>query len=516
MSSSILTNAGAMTALQTLKQTNKNLTTTQNRISTGLKINNAKEGASFWAVASVMRSDVNAFKALADNLSLAENSTSVARDGAQQIVKLIDKIKAETTAAQEGSIDKQKLQANVDAMLSQIGEITKSANFNGVNLLQSNQPVKLVSSLARDGASVDASYITFDSIDLRLTTGGALDQIADLNVLDRGDVVLANDTDGVRNAQFAVGATNAGQTVTINYTDGKGEAKAMAIELKTNVAANGGSAMATQLLGSSEFTKYFTAVGSGNNVVISPKNREFSGLKVDSVSFAGAAAVADTTLARTSSVTFVDKQPLEVGETIVLNYKSEGVDKRVTLKVVADPDVNSGDSLGTDSEGWPVLALDDAVSIAGVVGTDIAAEVRTALATLTDFDGAANHLTVGGGVTATVSLTAAATDTNAEIYSVSPPATDYDVLLDRIEVGLNAAIDAAAAFGAAQTRVEIQKEFLDSLIDNLKIGIGTLVDADMNEESARLQALQVQQQLGIQSLSIANQAPQALLSLFRS
>jgi flagellin len=66
-----------------------------------------------------------------------------------------------------------------------------------------------------------------------------------------------------------------------------------------------------------------------------------------------------------------------------------------------------------------------------------------------------------------------------------------------------------------QKRVEIQADFVSKLSDSMKAGIGTLVDADMEEASARLQALQVQQQLGVQALSIANQQPQNLLSLFR-
>jgi flagellin len=77
------------------------------------------------------------------------------------------------------------------------------------------------------------------------------------------------------------------------------------------------------------------------------------------------------------------------------------------------------------------------------------------------------------------------------------------------------AIDSAASFGSAQGRIETQANFISSLTDSLKSGIGTLVDANMEEASARLQALQVQQQLGVQALSIANQAPQSLLSLFR-
>ncbi len=87
--------------------------------------------------------------------------------------------------------------------------------------------------------------------------------------------------------------------------------------------------------------------------------------------------------------------------------------------------------------------------------------------------------------------------------------------LGSIESMLQISIDAAAEFGSAQTRIDIQSDFVAQLSDALTSGIGTLVDADMEEASARLQALQVQQQLGIQALSIANQQPQNLLSLFR-
>ena len=87
--------------------------------------------------------------------------------------------------------------------------------------------------------------------------------------------------------------------------------------------------------------------------------------------------------------------------------------------------------------------------------------------------------------------------------------------LTAIDGLIDQAIDAAAAFGSVQGRIETQSDFVGKLSDNLKSGIGALVDADMEETSARLQALQVQQQLGVQALSIANQAPQSILSLFR-
>ncbi len=87
--------------------------------------------------------------------------------------------------------------------------------------------------------------------------------------------------------------------------------------------------------------------------------------------------------------------------------------------------------------------------------------------------------------------------------------------LGNIESLIQTAVDASAAFGTAETRIDIQSSFVSKLTDSMTAGIGSLVDADMEEASARLQALQVQQQLGTQALSIANQSPQNILSLFR-
>ncbi len=87
--------------------------------------------------------------------------------------------------------------------------------------------------------------------------------------------------------------------------------------------------------------------------------------------------------------------------------------------------------------------------------------------------------------------------------------------LGTVETLIDTAIDAAAAFGSVEGRIETQADFISKMTDSLTSGIGALVDANMEETSARLQALQVQQQLAVQSLSIANQAPQTLLALFR-
>lgn len=87
--------------------------------------------------------------------------------------------------------------------------------------------------------------------------------------------------------------------------------------------------------------------------------------------------------------------------------------------------------------------------------------------------------------------------------------------LARMDGLIATAIGSAAAFGSDQTRLEIQGRFVKTLADTMRSGIGTMVDADLEEASARLQALQVQQQLAVQAMSIANNSPRVLLGLFR-
>ncbi|MDH6229913.1 flagellin [Mesorhizobium soli] len=112
---------------------------------------------------------------------------------------------------------------------------------------------------------------------------------------------------------------------------------------------------------------------------------------------------------------------------------------------------------------------------------------------------------------------AATTPTKKSILDldVSAAGVDFDKMLKGVEDGLKNMATGAAELGAAKSRIDMQKDFVSKLSDSIERGVGQLVDADMNKESTRLQALQVQQQLGIQALSIANGNAQSILSLFR-
>ena len=105
--------------------------------------------------------------------------------------------------------------------------------------------------------------------------------------------------------------------------------------------------------------------------------------------------------------------------------------------------------------------------------------------------------------------------------STTPAAPDLltkakaDDALTRINAAISTSTARLAELGAQSKQIERHTTYVGKLSDALEAGIGNLVDADMAKESARLTALQVQQQLGVQALSIANQSPQIILSLFK-
>ena len=105
-----------------------------------------------------------------------------------------------------------------------------------------------------------------------------------------------------------------------------------------------------------------------------------------------------------------------------------------------------------------------------------------------------------------------------DISTLTDSAADQTTLsgyISQVTAAINSVASAAADLGAVKNRIATNTDFVKTLMDSVNRGVGQLVDADMNAESTRLQALQTQQQLGVQALSIANQNSQSILSLFR-
>lgn len=147
---------------------------------------------------------------------------------------------------------------------------------------------------------------------------------------------------------------------------------------------------------------------------------------------------------------------------------------------------------------------------AAASGISISATVSGAAITLTNGTTAA--------VTATGTLTTGGTTSGGlESLSLINVSTEAGATaaLSAVEGLIQSTVEGQATLGTAEKRIDIQNDFMSKLIDSFKSGIGSLVDSNLEEAAARLQALQVQQQLGTQALSIANQAPQSILALFR-
>lgn len=419
--SSILTNNSAMVALQTLKSINMDLGKVQSEISTGKTVESAKDNAAVWAISKVMSSDVEGFKAISDSLSLGQATVGVALNGAETITDLLTEVKGKIVNSQESNVDRAKIQTDIEALTNQISSIVGAAQFNGLNLLNGEGNVAILSSLDRDAAG----QVTANDIDVSRVNLGTNDLIIDV-----------------------AGATS-------TYTAGTGAA-AVALSNTTTTgsvtvaAPTEGVAYALDITGAGSFAG-FSSSGQANVTEI-----------------AYVAGAGDTA------------EDVAQGLLDAFNswMTSEGLDPAL---------------VGVTRSG---ADLDFAPTPAPTAVNTLAVNVATNVSTLENGNQAAGALNALSDI-----------DVSTEAGA--------DAALTAIEGLIQTSIDTAASFGSSGRQIDTQMEFVGKLTDLLTSGIGTLVDADMEAASAKLQALQTQQQLGVQALSIANQAPQTILSLFR-
>jgi flagellin len=142
-------------------------------------------------------------------------------------------------------------------------------------------------------------------------------------------------------------------------------------------------------------------------------------------------------------------------------------------------------------------------------GVNIVDGSDTSIAALADADGASNITVDGEDLSLAGSIVTIAATANIDTL------TEAGTMVSTVETSLQNINEALARLGTSSKKLEVHSTFVSKLSDALKTGIGNLVDADLASESARLQSLQVKQQLGIQALSIANGAPATILALFR-
>jgi flagellin len=221
--------------------------------------------------------------------------------------------------------------------------------------------------------------------------------------------------------------------------------------------------------------------------------------------------------------------------------REPGVDKNKIneeLRELKNQLVSTAQSASFSGENWIYNSGTDALGIKSVVSSFVRTASGNVSVTTLDFDTATSVLidvqTPEQGIL-TKSIEVADVMDNPPagvgpfyLIESDPPNTgepitiDGDTTNDELDGMISVTdsliknlTDSASTLGAITSRIQMQESFVASLGDVIDRGIGRLVDADMNEESTRLKALQTQQQLGIQSLSIANSSAENILQLFR-
>ncbi len=389
---SILTNASAMSALQTLRNISSNLETTQGRVSTGLRVGTASDNAAYWSIATTMRSDNGALSAVSEAMGLGAAKVDTAYAGLESSIDVMQEIKNKLVTAQESSADKSKIQEEITQLQDQLKSIADSASFSGENWLKA--AVSSESTTAGNLATLETVTKQVVGSFTRDSNGNVKVQSIDVD-LDSTNVLF--DTSGNKMGILDKDA------------------------LQADVAKVGDS--------------YYAAVDS--DVVDDTYSEGANGLWSDGTNFYVKAD--ENKWVATDSTGAVTGAAL----TTIAAVFADGTS-------VSEFDISDMDALKT--------ALGDA--------------------TLTDADA-------------------------------------IDLMISHVDAQLEAATSAAADMGSVSMRLDLQEDFVSKLSDSIERGVGRLVDADMNEESTRLSALQTQQQLAIQALSIANSDSQNILSLFR-
>jgi flagellin len=403
---SLNTNATAMAAIRSLSMINSDMGKTQARIESNLRVNQASNDPAVFAISQGMRADLKGLDAVKDSLNFGQATLKVAQAAATKISNELATLKQTVTQGQQQGLDKASINAQIENSLNNINAFTRTASFNGVNLLIN--------------AGENATY----------------------NVTDNSLTVVS---DILGNTQSTAAADSSAQA--LGLAGLRWDQAALEVAFDETMAFANGNTLALQRQDGSQVV--FEFVDGATALTTQPVEDDL-----------GTAGTNESV-----KVVAVVYDPAAESSTVGLQKLMDAVRAE-----------GFGVSLGRSSEAG--TEGQTAITITG--GIDVANSSTTGITGATDNQ-------VGGTDTAIAAV---------------------DAAIDTMGTTL-------ATLGASIRQLESLAEFNKQLTDSVKEGLGALVDADLAEESARLTSLQTKQQLAVQSLSIANQQGQALLSLFR-
>lgn len=557
---SILTNISAMAALQTLRTIGSTMAETQRQVSSGQRVQIAADNAAYWSISTTMRSDTMAVSAVADALGLGAAKLDVAYAATENIVDILSEFKARLVAASEAGVDRAKIQQELDELNAQAESTVKSASFSGVNWLETNAVThlqdisvfsdRLVTSFVR-GTTGDVSVKTAE-VDLRrssmLNAGGGgilqkdiLDYYMPLGSMSLNDFyheghqdhlfkgpvtfnafetvtfdLIVDESDMSAGNTFPITVDKSVIDAALGTTDGVINTVAqLKLVLEEAFATAGAGAFVTlngtwqPSPGRFAIESLETSANEGSSIRLDLQTGPFDKLGLNTTS-----AVDHDNMHPNGTMSFIQPFKLYLDATIEFDISiNNALPTTYTInRAVVDA------ALGTSD---------------GMINS--AADLKTIVDHLTagiglDVDVTGNQLGFRLDQTVYPGYGTKATPFWISTFRPDPPFTlrfdlaevdvtsdsfTVDEYIEGVEHMLKEAVSSAGTLGALKTRIEMQQNFAQSLMDTIDKGVGRLVDADMNAESTRLKALQTQEQLAIQSLQIANANSENIMQLFR-
>ncbi|WP_123035005.1 flagellin [Haliea alexandrii] len=468
----INTNIPSLTAQRNLNSSQNDVATSLQRLSSGLRINSAKDDAAGLAISERFTAQIRGLNQAArnanDGISLAQTAEGALSEVTNNLQR-IRELAVQSANATNSSSDRAALDAEVQQLIAEIDRVAGQTNFNGVKLLDGSFSAQIFQVGANVGDTITVSAVVDSTaLGLGLDTGGAA--TADISVAG------------------ATGALTAGD-LTINGTDigtvGAGvTALAAAV---TGAGISGVSATAT----SGTYTVDY--VGSGERVLAAGTDTlSFdisTGGLTDTVTITGTGADDEVTLTE-----IVDAVNLQNGNT--------------GITAAAD-----GDNLVlTDATGGTISVTSFAVTTGGTGDTATTLEGGTAVEGSFDLT-STETLTIGGASPSTAGFTAGvfAATSNINLLNVG----NSTAAITAVDSALTAINSTRADLGAIQNRFESVVTSLQTTSENLDASRSRIRDADFAAETANLARAQILQQAGISVLAQANAQPQNVLALLQ-
>jgi flagellin len=480
---SINTNLGAQAALQSLAATNTALTQTQNEVSTGLKVSSAADNPAVYAISQAMDGTIAGLSAVSDGLSFAAQVVNTASTASSSISSTLSTLKQTVTQGQQQGLTAAQMNSSIASALTQIDTFANSATMNGVNLIS-----------GAVGAQVQNTNMNVlsDTNGDSFTVGGT--GAAALNATSAG-LGLSGLTVSATGNQFALGGAG------MVFTSTAAAAAVTAGDVGAT-ATDGTLQIASQTV-TLQNTNYDSTAATSQS-----SGQRWVFVMDDGSTAATTAVTTAQTAAQTAQTTATMPTTNPSGSTSIGNGNTiysyttgaDGSNNPTQIYNVVDVKVSAGESQA--NQAAQLTALTQAMNSVGFNAT---------------VDNS-NNLSISGNNISSTATTTINNFTTAGAAGTAPtatPQTDATTAIARVTAAITALGNISTALGNSSNQIAGMASFTSSLSNALTAGVGALTDADLATESAKLTSLQTKQQLAIQSLSIANQQPQSLLSLFK-